>query len=106
MDGFIKKMEARFILNENDSYQGNSLCRLIVEEAYKQGVAGATVLQTKKGYGKRQQIHTSDVLRLSADLPVVITLVDDVEKLMPLIQFVKERYSGGLISLQEIWISE
>ncbi|HAG15423.1 MAG TPA: hypothetical protein DCG69_02720 [Bacteroidales bacterium] len=106
MEGFEKKMELRIILNESDSYHGNSLCRLIVEKAHEIGIPGATVLQTKGGYGSRNKIHTSDVLRLSNDLPVVITLADDLGKLNELISFVKARYKGGLISLQEIWISK
>ncbi len=106
MEGFIKKMELRLILNENDSYKGNSLCRIIIEKAYKLGIQGATVIQTKGGFGSRQHIHTTDILRLSAELPVVISIVDDLNKLEPLIAYIKERYNGGLISLQEIWISE
>ncbi|MBN2238033.1 MAG: DUF190 domain-containing protein [Bacteroidales bacterium] len=106
MEGFIKKTELRLIFNENDSYHGNSLCRLVVEKAHELGISGATVMQTKGGFGSRQQMHTSDILRLSTELPVVISIVDDFEKLKPLIDFAKERSKGGLISLQEIWISE
>lgn len=106
MDGFVKKMELRLILNENDSYHGHSLCRLVVEQAHKLGISGATVIQTKGGYGSRQHIHTLEILRLSSDLPVVISMVDDLEKLNPLIDFIKGRYTGGLLSLQEIWVRE
>jgi len=106
MEGFIKKTELRLILNESDSYKGFSLCRLIVEHAHKLGISGATVLKTKGGYGSRQQIHSSEILRISADLPVVISMVDDIEKLKPLIDFIKERYQGGLLSIQEIWVSK
>lgn len=106
MEGFIKKTEFRLILNESDSYRGHSLCRLVVEQAHKLGISGATVIQTKGGFGSRSQIHTTEVLRLSSDLPVVISIVEDIEKLGPLIDFVKKRYKGGLMSLQEIWVSE
>lgn len=106
MEGFVKKTELRLILNESDSYTGHSLCRLVVEHAHKLGISGATVMKTKGGYGSRQQIHTSEILRISADLPVVISIVDDLEKLNPLIDFIKERYQGGLLSIQEIWVSE
>lgn len=106
MEGFVKKTELRLILNESDSYKGFSLCRLVVEHAHKLGISGATVLKTKGGYGSRQQIRTSEVLRISAELPVVISVVDDLKKLKPLIDFIKDRYQGGLLSLQEIWVSE
>ena len=106
MKGFIKKTELRIILNESDSYKGHSLCRLIVEQAFKLGINGATVMQTKGGFGSRQQIHTSRILRLSTDLPIVISLVDEQEKLLPLVEYVKERYKGGLISMQDIWVNE
>jgi len=106
MEGFIKKMELRLILNESDSYKGYSLCRMVVEHAHKLGIAGATVMKTKGGFGSRQHIHTSEILRLSEELPVVISMVDDMGKLSPMIDFIKERYRGGLLSLQEIWVSE
>ncbi|MCD6091839.1 MAG: DUF190 domain-containing protein [Bacteroidales bacterium] len=106
MEGFEKKMELRLILNENDSYHGHSLCRLVVEHAHKLGISGATVMQTKGGYGSRQHMHSSDILRLSVELPIVISIVDSQEKLNPLIEYIKERYKGGLISLQEIWVSK
>lgn len=106
MEGFVKKTELRLILNESDSYKGYSLCRLVVEHAHKLEIAGATVMKTKGGYGSRQHIRTSEILRLSAELPVVISMVDDMEKLNPMIDFIKERYRGGLLSLQEIWVSE
>lgn len=106
MEGFVKKMELRVILNESDSYKGQSLCRLIVEHAHNLNIPGATIMQTKGGYGSRHQIHTSGILRLSAELPVVISIVDDLEKLIPLVDFIKARYQTGLLSLQEIWVSK
>ncbi|MDA3905906.1 MAG: DUF190 domain-containing protein [Bacteroidales bacterium] len=106
MEGFVKKMELRLILNESDSYKGYSLCRLVVEHAHKLNISGATVLKTKGGFGSRQHIRTSEILRLSDELPVVISIVDDIDKLRLMIAFIKERYKGGLLSLQEIWINE
>jgi len=106
MEGFVKRMELRLILNESDSYKGYSLCRLVVEHAYKLGISGATVLKTKGGYGSRHHIRTSEILRISDELPVVISMVDDLEKLKPMIVFIKERCKSGLLSLQEIWINE
>lgn len=106
MEGFVKKTELRLIINENDSFRGESLCRLIVEQAYKLKIAGATVLKTKGGYGSRHRIHTMQVLRLSAEMPVVISMIDDHEKLIPIIEYIKERNKGGLLSLQDILVSE
>jgi|GEM_PF-2888016 len=106
MEGFSKKTELRLIINENDTYKGNSVCRLVVEQAHKMGIAGATIIQTKGGYGSRQLIHTSEVLRLSSELPVVISIVDDLNKLQPLIAFINEHHTKGLLSLQDIWVRE
>ena len=63
-------------------------------------------MQTKGGFGSRQHIHSSSILRISNELPVVISLVDDMEKLLPLVDYVKQRYKGGLLSLQDIWVSK
>lgn len=42
--------------------------------------AGATVLRGYLGYGAHRRIHTARILRLSEDLPIVVEIVDALEK--------------------------
>jgi PII-like signaling protein len=66
------------------------------------GMAGATVLRGVEGFGARSRIHTAKILRLSEDLPVVVELVDTVEKIDAFIKVVDDLFEkagcGGLIT--------
>ena len=52
-------------------------------QAKEQGLAGATVLRGLMGFGANSRIHTSKILRLSLDLPIVVEIVDTPEKIPP-----------------------
>ena len=77
-------------------------------EARKAELAGATVFKGIMGYGGRSRIHTTKVLRLSEDLPLVIEIVDEVEKIekfIPVIDDIFEKADcGGLITMEKVEI--
>lgn len=62
----------RIFIGESDKHNGKALFEWLVELAREQGLAGATVLRGIMGYGGRSRIHTSKILRLSEDLPIVV----------------------------------
>ncbi len=94
----------RIFIGESDRYEGKPLFRYLVEFFKKEGMAGATVLRGILGFGKTSIIHTTSVLRLSADLPIVVEVVDKkekIEKIKPkLVEIVKE----GLITEERVRI--
>ena len=71
----------RVFIGESDKADGRPLYEVIVETARKRGIAGATVLRGFLGFGANSRIHTSKVLRLSEDLPIVVEIVDSEEKI-------------------------
>lgn len=77
----------------------------IVLEARKAGMAGATVFKGVMGFGKTSRIHTAKILRLSEDLPLVIEIVDSVDKVemfLPVLHDIfEEANCGGLITLEK-----
>src|SRR5579862_9462546 len=66
----------RIFIGESDKRGAKPLYEVIVEEARKRGLAGATVLHGVLGFGANSRIHTAKILRLSEDLPVIIEIVD------------------------------
>jgi len=88
----------RVFLGESDRHHGRPLTEVIVEEARKRGLAGATVLTGTMSYGANSRLHTSKVLRLSEDLPVVIEIVDSTEKLDAFVPFLDEVVQEGLVT--------
>ena len=83
----------RIFIGEADKHQGRPLYEVIVEEARRRGLAGATVLRGAVGFGAHSLIHTAKVLRLSEELPLVIEIVS-LTPLAPLALVVHTRDAG------------
>ena len=94
----------RIFIGESDKYEGIPLSRYLVELFKKEGMAGATVLRGISGYGKSSKLHTTSILRLSDDLPIVIEVVDrkeNIERIKPILDNVIEE---GLITEEDVKI--
>lgn len=92
----------RIFIGESDKYQGRPLYEVIVEEARKRGLAGATVLQATLGFGANSRIHTAKILRLSEDLPMVVEIVDAAERIAEFLPVLDEMISEGLVTLEKV----
>jgi uncharacterized protein len=95
-------MLLRIFVGESDHYKGKALYEQIVIKARELNLAGATVLRGIMGFGADSRMHTSKLLRLSEDLPVVIELVDTEENLNKLLPFLDETVQEGLITLEKV----
>ena len=92
----------RIFIGESDKHDGRPLCEVIVEEARKQGLAGATAIRGFLGFGANSRIHTTKVLRLSEDLPVVVEIVDREEKIAAFLPELDKIIGEGLITLEKV----
>src|SRR3546814_2106326 len=66
----------RIYLGESDRDDGKPLYESLILKAREMHLAGATALRGPLGYGKSSRLHTTKILRLSADLPIIIEIVD------------------------------
>jgi PII-like signaling protein len=92
----------RIFIGENDKHQGRPLYEVIVEEARRQGLAGATVLRGTLGFGANSRIHTAKILRLSEDLPMVVEIVDEPQKIQEFLPDIDAMMTEGLITLERV----
>lgn len=92
----------RVFIGESDEYQGRPLHEAIVLKAREMGLAGATVLRGPMGYGRSSRLHTSKILRLSEDLPLVIELVDEEAKIEVLIEALHPMLGSALVTLEAV----
>ena len=96
----------KIYVGESDRIHGRSLFEEIVFEARNHGIAGATVYKGIMSYGASHSMHTLKIFALSSDMPIVIELVDNIEKLDKLIirvnELMNESKKGGLITFEEI----
>ena len=92
----------RVFIGESDVWHGEPLYRAIVLKARELGLAGATVLRGPMGFGAHSRMHTTRLLELSTDLPILVEIVDSAEKLRELLPFLDEAVLEGLITIEEV----
>ena len=97
-----KAVLLRIYIGESDRYKGKPLYRHLVELFKKEGFYGATVLRGITGFGQTSNVHTTSILRLSTDLPIVVEVVDSREKIDEIKPVLDEIIKGGLIIEQEV----
>ncbi len=95
----------RIFIGESDLSHHTPVYEILVSEARKFGLAGATVFKGIMGFGGTSRIHTSKILRLSEDLPLIIEIVDEedkIEKFLPIVDDLFEKANcGGLITIEK-----
>jgi PII-like signaling protein len=94
----------RIFIGESDSWHGKPLYEEIVKLVRERGLAGATVLRGIEGFGAHSRIHTSRILRLSEDLPVVIEIIDEAERVNEVLPTLDEMIGEGLITLEKVQV--
>jgi PII-like signaling protein len=92
----------RIFIGESDKYHGRPLYQAIVEEARQRGMAGATVLRGTLGFGATSRIHTAKLLRLSEDLPMVVEIVDNPERIAAFLPDLDKMIGEGLVTLEKV----
>jgi uncharacterized protein len=91
----------RIFIGESDRWEGRPLYEAIVQEARAQGLAGATVFRGFEGFGARSRVHTTRILRLSEDLPVVVEIVDTEEKIQGFLPRLDAMVREGLVTVEK-----
>jgi PII-like signaling protein len=92
----------RIFIGESDRWQHKSLFEAIVLKAREMHLAGATVVRGSMGFGKSSRLHTSKILRLSYDLPLIIEIVDAEERINTFLPVLDEMMKGGLVTLEKV----
>ena len=94
----------RIFISESDKYEGKPLSKYLIEFFKQEGLAGATALRGISGFGKTSKLHTTSILRLSDDLPIVIEVVDRKENIERVKPRLGEIIEEGLITEEEVKI--
>ena len=95
-------MLLRIFIGESDEYDGRPLYEAIVLKARETGLAGATVLRGPMGFGRSSRLHTTKILRLSQDLPLVIEIVDTPDKIEAFADALNGMMGSGLVTTEKV----
>ncbi|MCL4395160.1 MAG: DUF190 domain-containing protein [Chloroflexi bacterium] len=100
----IQQQAQRLIIyiGESDQWRGQPLYAAILQTLKSHGLAGATVVRGVAGFGAHSRIHTASIVRLSADLPLEIQVVDSADKIAEALEFIAPMVREGLITLDDV----
>jgi PII-like signaling protein len=94
----------RIFFGEDDKFGRQPLYEAIVLKAREMHLAGATVLRGPMGFGHSSRLHTTKILRLSEDLPMVIEIVDAEDKINPFLAVLDTMMPSGLVTLEKVQV--
>jgi len=92
----------RVFIGESDKSGHRPLYEEIVLKAREAGLAGATVLRGVMGFGKNSILHTAKILRPSEDLPIIVEIVDSLEKVEAFVPTLDEMIKDGLVTIEKV----
>jgi PII-like signaling protein len=93
----------RIFFGEDHKWHHQPLERALLERLRREGFAGATAFRGIAGFGAASVIRTASIVALSGDLPVVVEVVDDKERVGKLIRILDEMVTGGaLVTVEEV----
>jgi PII-like signaling protein len=92
----------RAFIGEDERYRGRPLFEAIVLAARDQGLAGATVFKGFMGYAPHADISTAGILLLAEDLPIVVDLVDEEERIDGFLPFLRQAVRSGFIICSDV----
>jgi uncharacterized protein len=94
----------RVFVGESDTWHGKPLYQAIVERLRQEGLAGATVVRGIEGFGASSRLHTTRILQLSTDLPVVIEVVDSQDRIDHIVPVLDAMVGDGLVTLEKVHV--
>ncbi len=94
----------RIFIGESAMHEGKHLYKYLIEFFKNEGLAGATALRGIDGFGKSSHYHTTSILRLSTDLPIIVEVADTKEKIDQLKPKLEDIIQEGLITEEKVKI--
>jgi uncharacterized protein len=91
----------RIFIGEADKWHSKPLYEEIILLAKKNSMAGATAIKGFMGFGCKSHMHTTKLLRLSEDLPIIIEIVDSEDKISQFLPFLDDMVREGLITIEK-----
>jgi len=98
----IPAYRLRILTAEAHRINGRPAYEFIIHSAFDRGLAGATAVRGFAGFGRSHRLHTTKILDISGDLPVIIEIIDDRVKLESYIEWLNSIYTKGVITMDEV----
>ncbi len=94
----------RIFIGEKDRADGKPLYEALLLKAREMHMAGGTVIRAPMGFGRSSRLHTAKILRLSDDLPFIVEIVDEQEKIDRFLTAIEPMMGSGLITAEKVTV--
>jgi PII-like signaling protein len=92
----------RIYIGESDHWEGRPLYDAIVRHLRERGIRGVSVFRGIEGYGRSSRVHTTRILALSEDLPILVEAVDEPDRVRSALAELEPMIGGGLVTLERV----
>jgi uncharacterized protein len=100
MNGPAKRLT--IIVDEDHTWHHKPLCAEIIKRAHGAGLAGASAFRGIEGFGASSRVHTSRILSLLGNLPVMIVIVDTADKIAAFVPQLDELDVRGVVTIEDV----
>jgi len=97
-----EQVMVRIFFGESDKWKHQPLETALLQRLRAEGFAGATVFRGVSGFGANSVIHTTHLLEMSSDLPIVVEVVDTEEHVERLLPILDEMIDDGLVTMEKV----
>lgn len=97
-----RQQRLTIFIGESDRHDHAPVATEIVRRAHAAGMAGATVFRGVEGFGASNHIHTTRILSLSDDLPMVVVIVDEPAAIASFLPQLDELVTEGLVVIEDV----
>ncbi len=101
MNSIGKKKILRLYIDSLDKYEHKPLWEVVLKKAKEEGLAGATVFKGIAGMGPHSEIHTFSLLSMSENLPIIVEIIDNEEKIVNFTKILEKIVDEGLVTLTD-----
>ncbi len=95
----------RIYIGESDHWEGRPLYDAIVRLLRERGIRGVSVFRGIEGYGRSSRVHTTRILALSEDLPILVEAVDETDRMRAVLPELETMIGGGLVTLERVEVA-
>lgn len=92
----------KIYISEDSKYKNHNLYHALVLKLKEIGMAGVTVTRGIEGYGQGKRLHTTRIIELSTNLPIIVEVIDKDERIQQAIPIVKEMVNEGLVIMTDV----
>ncbi len=92
----------RIYVGESDHHDGRPLYDAVVHLLRERGIRGVSVFRGIEGYGRSSRVHTTRILALSEDLPILVEAVDEAARIRAVLPELEPMIGGGLVTLEPV----